>query len=351
MDYICEAINQAGFSVHLVSPSWISEESNSGWFQKQKTVTVAEGKKVTLCPSFVTKTKITRNIKIVFTLGWLFFWLLKNAKKNEKILVYHVQWLSLPIRWAKKLKGFELVLEVEEIYADVSLIHPYFMVLEEKLIASADAYFFSTELLAERIKPANKPHLIIYGVYKNYPKLSSPPKDGKTHLLYAGIIDSHKGGAFNAIEASAFLPEIYVLHIVGFGEFDKLSKRVEELNKSNKCKIFLDGTKSGEDYIVYAQSCHIGLSTQKTSGNYQETSFPSKILSYLSLGLEVLSGNVGCVKESKISNLVNYYAEDSPESIAEGILAIKINPNKKMNALDELHKEFKKNLATILTSR
>lgn len=351
MDYICDAINQAGYSVHLISPSWIYEIDSTRWFHKQNTVKISEGKKLTYCPSFVTKNKITRNFKIIFTLAWLFFWLLKNTKKNEKILVYHVQWLSLPIRWAKKLKGFKLVLEVEEIYADVSLIHPYFKVLEEKLIASADAYLFSTELLAEKINHPQKPQITIYGAYKSYPFLFKPPEDGKIHLLYAGIIDSQKAGAFNAIEATTFLPENYVLHVIGFGELEKLVKRIAELNKINKCKIFFDGTKSGEDYLEYTQGCHIGLSTQKMDGKYLDSSFPSKILSYMSLGLEVVSCYVECVSKSKIGKLVSYYHRDTPQEIAKAIMSVNLKEKRVgVEAIRTLHEKFVLDIKKILAS-
>src|SRR5690606_14341456 len=149
MDYICDAIIEAGFNVHLISPSWTSANGSFKWLAKE-TRTLKEGKKITFCPSFVTRNKFTRNIKIIFSLVWLFFWLLKNVKRDEKILMYHVQWRSLAVRWAKKIKKFHLILEVEEIYGDVYAIHPYFYKMEIDLIQSAVEYLFSTDLLEKK---------------------------------------------------------------------------------------------------------------------------------------------------------------------------------------------------------
>jgi hypothetical protein len=349
MDYICNAINQAGFNVHLVSPSWFDDSETSVGYQPQKTIQLSECKKLTFCPSFGTKSKCARNIKILLTLSWLFFWLLKHTKRNEKILVYHVQWLSLPIRWAKKIKGFKMILEVEEIYGDVSVIHPYFHVLEQKLIDSADAFLFSTDLLSQRID-SGKPAIVVYGSYKTYPQLATPPDDGKIHLLYAGIIDTHKAGAFNSVEAARFLPDNYCLHIIGFGEVDLLKQKISEVNQLNGCQVYFDGSLSGDGFIKYCQRCHIGLNTQKMHGKYLDSSFPSKILSYLGLGLLVVSGPIECVRQSKVNHLINYYELDAPESISKSIIKIplqKFSNNK--NVLNKLNIQFVSNLKILIS--
>ena len=42
----------------------------------------------------------------------IFLYLLLHAKKNEKVLFYHAIERSFPIRWAKAIKKFRLILEV-----------------------------------------------------------------------------------------------------------------------------------------------------------------------------------------------------------------------------------------------
>jgi len=340
MDYIADAINKAGYDVHIVSPSWSSDNGVRATAQHGGAIQLHPNKKVTFCPTISTGNKITGYLKIIFSLVWLFFWLVKNVKRNEKIILYHVQWLSLPIRWAKKIKGFQLILEVEEIYGDVSAIHPYFYVLENKLLASADKYIFSTELLAQKIK-SNKPYIIIYGEYKIYPKLGTPPDDGKIHLLYAGIIDTHKAGAFNAVEAAKYLPDEYEMHIIGFGEVDLLKNTIDEVNNLIGCQVSYDGILSGEDYITYCQKCHIGLSTQNMDGEYLNSSFPSKILSYMALGLVVVSCNIECVKISKIGELIYYYDNNNPKEIADAIKSIDFyNLHDSASEIQKLNEEF-----------
>lgn len=348
MDYIADAIQQAGCDVHIISPSWSADDDTTAGFHRKETIQICPGKKVTFCPTFHTSNKFTRNIKIVYTLFWLFFWLLKNAKRNEKILLYHVQWLSIPIRLAKKIKGFKLILEVEEIYGDVSAIHPYFYTLENKLLKSADTYIFSTELLVRKLQPTI-PYYILYGEYKKYQRLSEPTDDGKIHLLYAGIIDTHKAGAFNAVEAANYLTDKYEMHIIGFGDVELLKDRIENVNKKKCCKVSYDGLYSGDEYVKYCQRFHIGLSTQNMDGEYLSSSFPSKILSYMALGLVVVSCNIECVKISQIGELIYYYEYNDPKEIAEAIMSIKISKtNDAARIIQKLNKEFVQNLEILL---
>ena len=92
--------------------------------------------------------------------------------------------------------------------------------------------------------------------------------------------------------------------------------------KSQKAKITYDGLLSGEEYIKFIQSCDIGLSTQNPNGKYNDTSFPSKILSYMANGLRVVSVRIPVVEESGIGKCVCYYDEQTPENIAKAIKSI-----------------------------
>lgn len=320
MNYICDAINAAGFKVHIVSPSWF-ENKYGKKYQPQETIDIKRHIKVTLSPSFRTHRHIFLYLKIFISLCWLFYYLLRNTDSEDRILVYHSPWLYYPIYFAKKIKKFQLILEVEEIYADVNSLNSTFEMLEKKLIKAADKFILATELLADKISD-NKPLIIIYGIYRHYDRHKFPPNDGKIHLLYAGIIDTHKAGAFNAIAAAPYLGSNYVMHIIGFGEEKKLQAMIDDINFSSECKIYFEGSLSGSEYLNYCQTCHVGLSTQNNFGKYVDTSFPSKILSYLSMGLRVVSCRINVVERSRINSLMVYYENNDPIQIAEAIKAI-----------------------------
>ena len=137
-----------------------------------------------------------------------------------------------------------------------------------------------------------------------------------------------RGGGIAAVEAAAFLPANYHVHILGFGnesDTKKLKDIMTSLVEKYKCKVTLDGCLSGEEYIRFIQSCDIGLNTQNPNADFNATSFPSKILSYMSNGLHVVSVRIPVVELSEIGDYMYFYNEQKPEEIAKAILKIDIN--------------------------
>ena len=100
---------------------------------------------------------------------------------------------------AKKIKKFKLILEVEEIYRDVSPVPRYMERWECKMIDVADKFVFSTDLLNDKVNGQKKPHLVIYGTYRCEPVMSERHKDNKVHVVYSGTLDPNKGGAMAAV--------------------------------------------------------------------------------------------------------------------------------------------------------
>lgn len=323
MNYIASAINKAGYKVEIISPSWIGEGSS---------VAVELGRKVEknsytdviFVPSWRTKKKIFRNIKIIFSLFWLFMYLMIHTKKSEKIIAYHVPWISWPLRAAKFFKKFHIVLEVEEIYGEVWKESKKFSEMENKLIASANSYIFVSDILEKHINKKNKPYIILYGSYETVLKpIEKVKKDGIIRLLYAGSIDSTKGGAFNAVNSLKDLPRNYKLHIIGHGSIEQQEKLRVKINEINSEKGYeacvFDGTLHGQEYSNYLLQCDIALNPQK-QGSYMHTAFPSKIISYLSHQLIVISTDIESVRNSEIAEYIIFLENESSTSISKAIL-------------------------------
>lgn len=347
MDYVISSLNEIGYGVDIISPSWLVSTEKT-FFKKEERVSLANNNYV-YAPSFNTKYKILSYFTIVLSWIWLFFYLVFKTQKNEKILVYHSIWLLVPLIFIRLFKKLDIILEVEEIYSDVNSLHRKFKKTELNFIRSSNSFLFSTDLLEKKLNLKNKPSIILYGNYQVFPKLNKPNNDNKIHLLYAGIIDFDKRGAFNAVEAMRFLDEKYILHIIGFGEIEELKEKIRMVNSLSKAMIFYDGLKTGDDFVSYAQKCHIGLSTQKMEGEYLDTSFPSKILTYLGLGLNVVSCNIRCVEVSAISELVSFYNVDKPEDISKSIQEADLKSSQEIiESLMFLNTEFKKLLNKIL---
>ena len=347
MTYICSAINRAGYDVELVSASRTA------------------GKK--RCPAHRFRVSDTTELKLFFCPGNggllkrfgrtvvmqlnLFFYLWKNTNESEPLLAYHSLGYVRMLWLLKKLKKFRLILEVEELYSDVTGDERTRR-REMRLFKAADAYLFPTELLDVKINTNRKPSEIIYGTYQVEEDRASRRKDGKIHLLYAGTFDPRKGGAVAAVTSAAKLPEGYHVHILGFGsekDTETLIETISSINQSARSTVTYDGLLSGEDYIRFVQKCDVGLSTQMPDATFNDSSFPSKVLSYLANGLRVVSVRIKALERSAIGSLLYYCEENTPDAIAQSVQAIDfLQPYDSRTVIRNLDQKFVMNLKRLI---
>lgn len=320
LDYIFNALNRVGIGVDIVSFSGLRN-----------------GRKIRYCrgsyikigdntlrkfASFTGSRLISYVSRKLMALRFI-FWFLTHVKRGEKVAVYHSTGYDGMLVWLKKIIRCKYIGEVEEIYQDVGRLPDKICKQEWAFINCCDQYLFPTELLNEKINKSYKPTLTIYGLYHVEPIVCNKFDDGLIHVVYGGTFDVNKGGAVAAATATAFLPSNYHVHICGFGthsDTECIKKVIAEINCSSKAVVTFDGLKKGRNYVEFIQRCHIGLSTQNPSAAFNDTSFPSKILVYLSNGLKVVSIDIPVIRRSKIGEVIEYYKEQTPEKIAESIL-------------------------------
>jgi hypothetical protein len=348
IDYILSALNQNGYDVELISSSYILDKKYV--FDKGGKKKLNDKAILILSPSFGAKTIIGKYLGIFFT-SICFFFKLLSINRNSTLFVYHAPWYYFSVKLAKKIKGFRLVLEVEEIYADVNGKDTT-RKKENKFFKLADAYLFATDLLNEKINKNDKPYAVIYGTYNVENKREVSFVDDKIHCVYAGTFDPRKGGAAAAAAAAAALNERYHIHIIGFGsDADKnyLFDVIKKVSKKADCKVTYDGLLKGDDYLNFLQKCQIGLSTQIPDAEFNDTSFPSKVLSYMANGLRVVSVRIKALEISQIGKILYYYDGNSPQAIADAIKAVDINDNYDgRKTVEKLHNEFLINLEYLI---
>ena len=333
MNYIIKSLEQIEYNVEVISPSW---SANTGGKYDKRIIDIGNQSKLITFKTFGATSKINKILRVLKTWISLIKYILKNTEKKENIIVYHSLMLVIPILIAKKIKKFNLVLEVEEVYTDVKKYNKIVCFLEKKIFKTADKFIFSTELLDNKINEANKKNIISHGVY-NFNKTNiENKKDEKIHLVYSGIIDSDKGGAREAVLAAKYLDSKYHLHILGFGsenDITELMNQIEKINIVSKCLVTYEGMLKGEQYNEFLQKCDIGLCTQVPTGEYINSSFPSKILSYLSNGLNVISVRIKSIEISKMARVINFYDRQKPEEIARLIENINFIESKEIESI------------------
>lgn len=347
LEYIAKVIASTGQKVDIISTSEVLEDKFRFYAFEKKRIT--DDISLILPFSWGSNNSLSVKIKRLWHPIILFFFLLFTCRKKDTVVAYHSLGYFNSILWAKRLKRFNLILEVEEIYSDVSLMSPYWRKLEFRMFDIADAFILSNDLLDAKINKHNKPSIVIYGTYQVEQKRVDKFIDGKIHAVYAGTFDPNKGGAQAAIMAAEYLPENYHIHICGFGT-EKDTIEVERLvavtQARSKSTITFDGLKRGDEFIEFLQRCHIGLSTQKPDGEYNDTSFPSKVLTYMANGLSVVSVKIPVLSQSVLSNKVSLYEKQEGKQISQAIMNITLSDNRAF--VNELDKEFRKRIKRIL---
>lgn len=344
--YILKTLNKIGYAVNVISPLFPLNLSAD----KGGTAKVGQNF-ITFFRYFGNKNIFERVLSFLSTKASFILCFLKNVRKNDTVIAYHSLWFVKTLYFLKKILKFKLILEVEEIYSDVDK-NIKNKKKELALFKVADGYIFSSRFLNKQINIKNKPNVFVYGTYDVTEEKERIFYDEKTHIVYAGTFDQRKGGAISAVKTAEFLPENYHLHILGFGsqtDTEKIVFAINEVAAKSKATVTYDGCFSGEEYIQFIQSCDIGLSTQNPNASFNDTSFPSKILSYMANGLQVVSIRIPAIETSGVGEFIHYYDIQTPTEVAKTIMSIDFNNGYNgREVIDKLDKQFSKELKELL---
>ena len=326
IDYIVEKLTGGGYETEIVSA--FGEKSEKRIKAERKRLPVgAILQTFDVLPHRGIIGRILRLAKIRRELKKYIF---GNAKQGDIVLIYHsLGYDKIYKSFKKKLKA-KIIIEAEEIYSDASCSGEKARSKEVKNLGFADGYLFSAAELNKIVNPSGKPFIVVNGVYRQERRVVPINGGDKIRVVYAGTLDKNKGGAEIAVKTAAFLSENYELEILGGGtdeEIEKIRSLIVETNKKSACKVVYGGVKFGEDYKKAIQGCDIGLCTQNPEADFNSSSFPSKILSYLSNGLIVLSAKITAVESSEVGESVYYYDKQDPKTIAEAIKKIDVKNN------------------------
>lgn len=348
IDYIIKTLNSIGYAVDHISLAGSS-------MNKFLPATLEEMGDNTF--RYFASLKPTKSIFRVFNRWFMevqfFLWCLLNIKRNEQILVYHSLGYDAIFIKLKKLKNIRIIGDIEEIYQDVSRQKASQERNEYRFIEVCDKFMFPNTILNKRLNKEGKQNVVVHGIYKPFEGNPARFEDGRIHVLYAGTFDPNKGGAIAAVRCAEYLDDRYIVHIAGFGSSDQereLLKEIGIINKNGK-KIVYHGYLPSEESDDLMKSCHIGLCTQDPNSKLNLTSFPSKILNYMSNGLVVLSGRNQAIEESRVGDMLYYYDAQKPQEMANAIMRIQdIDSHSAGERLRLLDAQFAHELSKLIES-
>lgn len=342
--YIADVLSEKE-EVEIISPSRTLNRKGSYKGRKDK---LSDKVELIQPPSFGASNAIFKLLAVLYTKLWFFFYMLFHLKKNEKIVVYHSLSYMKTISFFKKLKKLNITLEIREIYSDINKVSESVKKQEHKFFTVADKYIFATGILDEIINTDKKPSIIASGIYKPEKIISQKFDDSKIHVVYAGTLRPEKGGAISAVKMAQYLPKNYYVHILGYGSqenIDMIKAMIADIQSDDNATISYDGVLSGEEFLSFLQKCNIGVAIQNMEGAFNNTSFPSKVLTYLSNGLDVLSTDIPAVSTSGVGEILYYCSDNDPETMADRLMKIDVNnPIPKNEVLGKLDSELRKDI-------
>lgn len=254
--------------------------------------------------------------------------LLFKVKKTDTVIFYHSYYLLFLFKILKKIKNFNLIIEVEESYKAAWGKTDFEIDKEIKNLKGADAYIYVNDLLPNIIENT-KPYVVCYGAYEVKDTLTLQKSCEKKRIVYAGLItEKDDSDIYLAVNAMKYLDSSYSLSILGYGSNNALKKIKQYIVENNlSTNIVYEGFLKGDDYINFLKKCDFAINPRVLSDRLSDYTFPSKVLAYLSVGLPVVSTPIRCIKESKVSGLVSFSESTDALSFSNAIKSLNLNSN------------------------
>lgn len=353
INYIKSVLKRSGFKIEVFALG-LNINKRFSFFKKRSKV-IDSNESITFVSTITGPTIFMKFVSKIWLLFQLLWHLIMVVKKEDTVIFYHSYSFMFIVRISRLFNRFRLIYEVEEIY-QAAWGNSDKMIKKEILYISkiADGYIFVNDIMPFKFKLVNKPFVVCYGSYEisnNKIKKIKSAEEG-INLIYAGVIEDEGSDVYLALNSIRYLQENYRLHILGYGEeyhLKKLVKRISEMNLAlKKERVFYHGFLSGQEYLDFLSRCDIGLSTRVLDDKFSDFTFPSKVLVYLTNHLFTVSSNITCIRESKVSELIYFYDEATPASVAKTIQEISLNKPFPVNKIAKLDESFRMNLVELL---
>jgi glycosyltransferase involved in cell wall biosynthesis len=242
----------------------------------------------------------------------------RHVRDGDIILLDNYEWLYVVALYVARLSHrLNLILDYED---GKHLIDKGLSLLLTRLAEAMGRPLLTAALVAaprlQKRLPSAIPVEFVPGFYSP-PNRHDRPQFGKRDLrfLYSGSLDTTRGVDL-ILSAVVLLPSRgWQLDITGAGE---LQEQVRERASRSGNRITFHSTLSPDPYNRVLRECDVGLNCQRASNPISEVTFPSKIFTYLTAGLVVLSSRASGVP-AVCGDACFYYDEETPTSLAQAM--------------------------------
>jgi len=262
--------------------------------------------------------------KLRVPLSWIFYarHVLRHVRSGDLVVIDNYEFIYVFAAWFLKLfRRVAFILDYED---GKHLIERSWGRILSGLAEAAGRPLLSGALLAHpalgKRLPASLPTLLVPGfVPEQIPQGLRPPAT-EARFLYSGTLD-HPRGVDLLLESLPFLPEKgWHLLIAGQGA---LAEQVARFTQDPRWRGRVEHQypSSAEVFNQWLSSSCVGLNCQRASDPVSGVTFPSKVFTYLSAGLVVISSKASEV-ETICGQACLYYHEETPSSLAAAMREI-----------------------------
>lgn len=320
--YIADSIKRCGKKLKIVSTALTD---NSQLYSKREIYLTSPCEQHIYLPNISAKTHLNGLFLRLSIIRYLLF----SVKKDDIVVVYHSPMYFLPLKLFKIFKKNYLVLEFNDLYS----LHftdekksSKMRKKENKLLQLPDAFILASPFMQELIN--NKKSIVNYGSYaKATPNKSNATNIIKPTVIYTGVIESLRNGAFVVAESARYLPSDIKVTIAGYGTDDnivKLNKLCKSINDDfGKIKVEYVGCLNQTELsnLMFNATLAINAHTYAEDEIWKSKySFPSKIPLNMAHGLPVVTYPYDIITSSPMNDACIYFEKLTPESMAHAVI-------------------------------
>jgi glycosyltransferase involved in cell wall biosynthesis len=260
--------------------------------------------------------------KLRVPLSWIFYacHVLRHTRSGDVVVIDNYEIIYVFAAWWLKL--FWRVTFILDYEDGKHLIDRSIWKLLSGLAETAGRPLLSGAMLAHPALGRRLPSALLTELVPGFIPEIIPPYHDRTgpdvRFLYSGTLDGPRGVDL-LLEAVKLLPaQGWHLDITGHGPLaDTISRFVSDARWQGKVEYHHSLPTDAYERLLAA--CHAGLNCQRTSDPISGVTFPSKVFTYLSAGLVVISSRASEV-DTICGKACLYYDEETPQSLAAAMI-------------------------------
>jgi glycosyltransferase involved in cell wall biosynthesis len=259
--------------------------------------------------------------KLRIPLSWFFYarHVLRHVRSGDLVLIDNYEFIYIVA--ARCLNLFRRVTFILDYEDGKHLIERSWWRILSGLAEWAGRPLIRAALLANPAMSGRLPETVRTEVIPGFipqtlPSVTRQPTE-EVRFLYSGSLDRTRGVDL-LLEALEHLPENgWRLDISGYGPLTEQCAQCAQ-NSRWRNRVTFHGSLPPKAYDELVELAHAGLNCQRASDPISAVTFPSKVFTYLSAGLLVISSRASAVQEL-CGSACFYYEAETPQALADAM--------------------------------